>query len=272
MLQITFGGFWQDGSGWSIMETTEIANAFLSRAANTTKYMTAAQRNDTLTGMVIKYNEEKHERMPRLLISRLQDAEKRIPELRCSLTSLLNEHGVSQDRIAALVEDLRNLAQALSNRDVQSDGRNLENAIEMTSDSLRVRLAAVTSVASSAKQRRRCRTLATTDKARLAKLLKRYERETGENVAMADAVEGAFPWHVQPTESGGLTLSVKRAICDTHMRLQRSLEELVIVREEMESLLTHSRTAVGQLIHTLKVGASHASNTSNVSFTYLVLF
>ncbi|XP_043232044.1 uncharacterized protein LOC122386681 isoform X3 [Amphibalanus amphitrite] len=251
--QITFGGFWRDGSGWSIMETTEIANAFLSRAANTTKYMTAAQRNDALTGMVIKYNEEKHERMPRLLVSRLQDAEKRIPELQCTLTSLLDEHGVSQDRIAALVEDLRNLARALSSRDVQSDGRNLENAIEMTSDSLRVRLAAVTNVASSAKQRRRCRRLATTDKARLAKLLKRYERETGENVAMADAVEGVFPWHVQPTESGGLTLSVKRAICDTHMRLQRSLEELGIVREEMERLLNHSRTAIAQLIHTLKV-------------------
>ena len=40
--QITFDGFWREGSGWSVMETTEIANAFLSRACNTTKYMTAA--------------------------------------------------------------------------------------------------------------------------------------------------------------------------------------------------------------------------------------
>ena len=49
MLQIMFGGLWQDGSGWSIMETTEQANSFLSRAANTTKYMTAGHRIDALT-------------------------------------------------------------------------------------------------------------------------------------------------------------------------------------------------------------------------------
>ena len=54
----------------------------------------------------------------------------------------------------------------------------------MTSDSLRVRLASVTNVASSSKERRRCKRLASTDKARLAKLLKRYERETGESVGI----------------------------------------------------------------------------------------
>ena len=26
--QIQYGGFWQEGSGWSVMETTEIVNAF----------------------------------------------------------------------------------------------------------------------------------------------------------------------------------------------------------------------------------------------------
>ena len=85
------------------METTiEIANAFLSRAGNTTKYMTAAQRNDALTDMVLHYNEEKHERMPKLLVRRLQDAENRIPELQSRLDSLLDEQGVSQSQVDVL--------------------------------------------------------------------------------------------------------------------------------------------------------------------------
>ena len=89
-------------------------------------------------------------------------------------------------------------------------------------------------------------------------------------MSASDAVEGLFSWQARSTETGGLPLSAKRAICDTHMRLKRSLEELVVVREEMENLLTHSRTAIDQLIHTLQVSASYfAWNTFNFSYATL---
>ena len=235
------------------METTEIANAFLSRAGNTTKYMTAAQRNDTLTDMVLNYNQEKHQRMPSLLVSRLEDAEKRIPLLQSKLNSLLGEHNFPAAQVGLLVEELRSLAAALSKRDIQSNGRNLENAIEMVSDSVRVRQTAVSNVASTSKERKRFWRLVSADKAKLAKLLTRYERESGVRVDIADAVEGVFPWHVRSSETGGLSLSAKRAICDTHMRLQRSTEELEIVRQEMQNLLSRCRSVIDQLVHTLEV-------------------
>ena len=197
------------------METTEIANAFLSRAGNTTKYMTAAQRNDALTDMVLCYNREKHDRMPTLLIRRLEEARGRIPELQSKLDSLLGEEGIPSSQLDTLVEELRNLAAALSRRDVQSNGRNLENAIELVADSVRVRLAAVSSAASSAKERRRLRRLAAADKVRLSKLLVRYEQESGTSVDMASAVEGIFPWHALSAETRGMSLSAKRAICSS---------------------------------------------------------
>ncbi|XP_043246029.1 uncharacterized protein LOC122393759 isoform X2 [Amphibalanus amphitrite] len=253
--QITFGGFWREGSGWSVMETTEIANAFLSRACNTTKYMTSAQRNDALTDMVLKYNEEKHRRMPTLLIRKMKEAERRIPMLQSQLDTALRENGISSDHINSLVDELRNLAASLSSRDVQSHGGNLENAIEMVSDSVRVRHAATTNAASTAKGRARYRRLVSADKLKLSKLLAQYERENGTTIEMTEAVEGVFPWHVQTGNASGiaLSLSAKRAVCDLHMRLERSREELEIVQEEMLNLVAHSKDVVDRLCHTLTV-------------------
>ena len=64
-----------------------------------------------------------------------------------------------------------------------------------------------------------------------AKLLTQYEREIGETLQLADAVEGLFPWHAVPESIGSPSLPMKREICDTHMRPRRSLEELEIARE-----------------------------------------
>ena len=236
-----------------MMETTEIANAFLSRACNTTKYMTAAQRSDALTDLVLKHNQRKHLRMPALLASKVQDAEKRIPTLQSKLDSLLDEHSVTPDQVDVLVEELRSLASALSNRDVQSQGRNLENAIEMVSDSVRVRHTAATKEASTSKERKRFWRLVAADKLKLTRLLKRYEQESGETLDLDAAVEGLFPWHAMSESTGGISLSAKRSICDKYMRLRRSQEELEIARSEMMHLLATSTDVLERLCLTLAV-------------------
>ena len=87
LFQITCGGFWQAESGWSIMETTEIANAHTSRAGNTTKHMTAANRVDSPTDLRLSYNSKKHTNMPQLLVKKLEatQAQARWPPSKCQV-------------------------------------------------------------------------------------------------------------------------------------------------------------------------------------------
>ena len=87
------------------------------------------------------------------------------------------------------------------------------------------------------------------DHRKLEKLIIRYQRETGVTLDMKDVEEGCFPWHVHTTEDSSISLSVKRAICDAVMRLRRTREELVIVRDEMERLLAAS----SEVLHMLKL-------------------
>ncbi|XP_043207566.1 uncharacterized protein LOC122373504 isoform X2 [Amphibalanus amphitrite] len=249
--QIAYGGFWQEGSGWSVMETTEMANAFLSRASNTTKYMTSAQRVDSLTDLVLCYNRSKHLRMPELLVKRKEDAKKRLPSLEKKLASLLQEHGVDASQIDVLVEQLHLLATSLSMRDRRASGTDLENAIEMTSDSWRVRRSAVTNVATSSKARIAARRRMQQDHIKLKTLLAKYAREAGVTVAVEDAQEGCFPWHTHSTEGSSVSLSAKRVICDTVMRIRRTREEVLIVDGEMERLLSASSGAIHMLKYPL---------------------
>ena len=253
LFQITYGGFWQNDSGWSVMETSEMANAFLSRASNTTKYMTSAQRLDAITDLVLCYNRTKHLRMPELLVKRKTDAEKRLPILEEKLASLLEEHSVAVSEVDTLVEQLRLLATALSKRDTHVSGSALENAIEMTSDSWRVRRSVVINAATSSKARIAARRTMRADHRKLENLLTKYQCETGVTVDIKDAEEGCFPWHVHLTEDNSVSLSAKRAICDTVMRIRRTREELVIVRSEMERLLTTSSDYINMLMHPLAV-------------------
>ena len=235
------------------METTEIANAFLSRAGNTTKYMTSAQRIDAITDLVLNYNRGKHQRMPDLLVDKLKDAGRRIPLLERKLDSLLHEHGVIPSQIDNIVDELRNLAISLSKRDTRANGTDLENAIEMVSDSWRARRSAVANAASSAKMRSAARRLMTADHLKLERLLERYRRQTGVVIAMKDAEESCFPWHVHSTLDGTMSLSAKRAMCDTLMRLRRTREEEEIVGEEIKRLLSTSSGVVDALMHSLVV-------------------
>ena len=184
------------------METTEIANAFLSRAGSTTKYMTSAQRIDAITDFVPSHNEDKHLHMPDLLAKRLRDAQRRIPVLERKLDSLLHEHGIDHGPVDVIVDKLRVLAMPLSSRDTQANGTDLENATEMVSDSCRARRSAVANTASSSKMRNAARKLMTTNHMKLERLLARYRRETRGVIAIKDAEEGCFPWHAHAAAEG----------------------------------------------------------------------
>ena len=82
------------------METREIANAFLNRAANTTKYMTSAQRVDSLTDLVLSYNSDKQCHMPELLLGRMTAATRRICELAPRQQTLLEQHNMAVEDIS----------------------------------------------------------------------------------------------------------------------------------------------------------------------------
>ncbi|XP_043242318.1 uncharacterized protein LOC122391992 isoform X2 [Amphibalanus amphitrite] len=250
--QIRYGGFWQPGSGWSVMETTEIANAFLSRAANTTKYMTSAQRVDSLTDLVLSYNSDKHDHMPELLLAKMAAATRRVSELAEEQQALLDKHGLAVEDVGELVEELKLLAVSLSTRDLRSDGSDLRNAIELVSDSLRVRQASVSRVASTPKQRAKLRRLVVADKKKLNKLLSRYQQTTGVLIDADACADGHFPWHEEYSAVGPLSLSEKRALCDVYMKRRRAQEERDIVKQEMERLLTYGSYVMDVLVQKLE--------------------
>ncbi|KAF0294184.1 hypothetical protein FJT64_008120 [Amphibalanus amphitrite] len=234
------------------METTEIANAFLSRAANTTKYMTSAQRVDSLTDLVLSYNSDKHDHMPELLLAKMAAATRRVSELAEEQQALLDKHGLAVEDVGELVEELKLLAVSLSTRDLRSDGSDLRNAIELVSDSLRVRQASVSRVASTPKQRAKLRRLVVADKKKLNKLLSRYQQTTGVLIDADACADGHFPWHEEYSAVGPLSLSEKRALCDVYMKRRRAQEERDIVKQEMERLLTYGSYVMDVLLQKLE--------------------
>ena len=255
LLQITFGGFWQTESGWSVMETTEIANAHLSRAGNTTKHMTAANRVDSLTDMVLSYNSKKHSKMPELLVKKLTATRARIPELTGVLRELLAAHDITEGDIPPVVAELKALAAALGRRDLNSNGQGIESAIEIVCDSMRARLAARNRMADTSKKRAKIWRQVQQDRRKLTKLLGRYRTATGIVLTPEDARDGHLPWHVATSEPGRLTLSEKRALCDTYMRLCRAREEVDIIRAEMATFLNASESSLSNLESILTVSA-----------------
>ena len=233
------------------METTEIANAFLSRAANTTKYMTAAQRKDSITDLALTYNRDKNTRMPYLLADKLKAISAKIPELSAQLSALLGQHASSLEDVDDMVRELRQLAAMLNSREDVSAGQ-LEDSIEAISDSVRSHQTAV-GAADSAKRRQRARRQLSADRTRLKKLLTRYHARTGVVLEQTNIEDGQFPWHDGSLARGSVDLSGKRAICEVYMRLNRAREEEEMVKGEMRRLLSHGEDTLTHLGQTLDV-------------------
>ncbi|XP_043225461.1 uncharacterized protein LOC122383261 isoform X2 [Amphibalanus amphitrite] len=228
--QIKYGGFWQEGSGWAVMETTEQANALLSRAGNPTKHMTAAQRDDYLTDLIISWNERKSGKLMELLISKHARLKKAACTLQRELDEMLREHKVDVNDLPSMVEELRALADALCASDRLSDD-NIRNGIVLCGNSIREKSARLLQVDSS-KLRSRLRRSRAAEKARLVTLLRSYERLTGEKIDMDDVLDDCLPWQ----NRGVVDLAIKRNICDKLMRMRRATEEQDILMGEMTTL------------------------------------
>ena len=248
------------------METTEQANAFLSRAANTTKYMTAGHRVDALTDLILDYNQAKHHRMPDHLVKRMNAATSRLSELRRELDAKLRECGAASSQVEAMVAELRTLAASLSGRESRSDGPDLWVAVEALSDSIRARSACIRNEADTAKKRSRARKLLTQDREKLKRLLLQYEDDTGVRLSMQEVEEGRFPWDPASLSATNLELTTRRALADLYMRVRRSEEEQVIVREEMKRLLASSSMIREQLSSKLQVSHSIISRAVSSQF------
>ena len=87
---------------------------------------------------MLSYNRDKHDHLPELLHRKMTVALRRISELELKQRLLLEEYRPAEEAIGDLVADLRDLAASLSSRDAASGGTDLQNAIEMVGDSVRV--------------------------------------------------------------------------------------------------------------------------------------
>ena len=70
------------------METSEIANAHLSRAGNTTKHMSRAQRTDELTDQIQFWNVQRSERLATELEERHRRVQAQAEDLKAELEVL----------------------------------------------------------------------------------------------------------------------------------------------------------------------------------------
>ena len=217
------------------METTEQANALLSRAGNTTKHMTSAQRDDFLTDLVISWNERKDTKMVELLIAKQVRMRQTRDSLRSELDELLLKHGVDEAHVQTMVGELRELADALSIRDRHTED-NIRNGIVLCGESIREKDRKL-SQADCSTLRSRLRKARASEKARLAKLLASYEAMTGEQLSMDAVLEDQLPW-----ESNGVAdLGTKRQLCDAYMRMCRASEEEDIIRNEVENFIKNTK-------------------------------
>ena len=193
--------------------------------------------------------------MPRHLVQRLNAARSRVSELATDLGVKLQEYQLENSQLETMVAELRTLAASLSGRESSSGGPDLCVAIEALSDSIRARSACIRTEADTSKKRFRARRLLSQDRAKLQRLLRRYEEETGVALAMQTAEEGNFPWQSPSLAASAtdLPLSSRRMLAEKFVRLRRSEEELAMVKEEMRRLLASSMSVAEELSVTLQV-------------------
>ncbi|XP_043227996.1 uncharacterized protein LOC122384523 [Amphibalanus amphitrite] len=234
--QITYGGFWQEGSGWSVMETTEIANAHLSRAGNTTKHMSRAQRVDELTDQILYWNARRRERLSRELTERLQRMEKQARDLEEELEGALARFTIDRESLSRYVGELRTLARSLesSARSSNVNVQQLRDSIELLSASIQAKTKMISRDADTSKARTRLRRLRRDESSRLSRLLIRYEELTGTSVSVGDCITGQITWEAANGDEPDLRK--KRLVCDLFMRLSRTKEEIDILKAEGDRL------------------------------------
>lgn len=215
------------------METTEQANALLSRAGNTTKHMSASQRIDYITDLVFFWNERKTRSMMELLIRKQRCATANASRLRQELQEKLATHEVLEHQLDNMVAELRDLADALCTSDRNSSD-NICNGIALCAESIRRKSVMVTR-ADSSKSRSRTRRALAAEKNRLGRLLATLEAATGQRLTLEAVLEDQLPW-----ESHGVAdLAAKRSICEVYMRLCRAEEEIELLQTEAATLISN---------------------------------
>ena len=218
------------------METTEIANAHLSRAGNTTKHMSRAQRIDELTDQILYWNERRQERLSRELPERIRRMEKQARDLEKELEGALARFSIDRDSLGRHVEELRTLASSLesSARSTDTALSQLRHSIELMSASVQSKTRQISRDADTSKARARLRRLRRDESRRLSRLLTRYEELTGIHITVEESVAGQFHWGTSDVDEPDLRC--KRIVCDLFMRLSRTQEEITILHAEIDRL------------------------------------
>lgn len=221
------------------METTEQANAHLSKAGNTTKHMSSAQRTDELTDQILFWNEQRRQRMPAQLQRKREQMEAQARDLERELESALAKCRIERDSLPRYVEELRSLAKSLEGtaRCADIPVNQIRDSIELLTASIHAKTRMIRRDADTAKARARLRRLRRGETKRLGQLLLRFEEMTGASISVADALSGGLPWAMLGEQ--GPDLASKRDVCDLHMKLARTREEIIILVEEQAKVETN---------------------------------
>ncbi|XP_067103277.1 uncharacterized protein [Osmerus mordax] len=231
--EIKWGGGFQENAACTLGEEVEQANAFLSRIAISTKYMSKAARTDMITLLCMGWNQAKVQHMSSYLSRRFLKTKQSLQQQKDSYEALKTELSVDNSTILQWVTDVQEWAETpVEDSDAPVE---LQKKMEEMSASIRQRTHRLYRQNDTNKGRHRMRAKIREEKGKLAALVLEHNTlvqpsERVESVELIFQPEYIFPWHVPTSDTDILTKKVFEKV----MGIRRLEEEEVVLVKEMK--------------------------------------
>ncbi|XP_035528808.1 uncharacterized protein LOC118336301 [Morone saxatilis] len=243
--EVKWSGTNQEGAGKTLGEEVEQCNAFLSRIAVTTKHMSKAGRNDMLTLLAIRCNQQKCQNLATGLSQRYHKTSKALNIQMGDLETLKAQHQLDEQTVEEFVQEVKEWADGET--DHQGTPQALCKKIEDLTSSIKTRAQLLYRKNDSNKGRHRIRRKIKQQKTTLKAMVAEYNSLVPHEqaVCMDSILDTEHPWPWQITQSGSADFSTKKEVFDRVMGVRRLQEEKKILVKEMkqhwESLKAHAR-------------------------------
>ncbi|XP_032366186.1 uncharacterized protein LOC116684918 [Etheostoma spectabile] len=243
--EVKWSGTNQEGAGKTLGEEVEQCNAFLSRIAVTTKHMSKAGRNDMLTLLAIRWNQQKCQNLATGLSQRYHKTSKALNIQMGDLETLKAQHQLDEQTVEEFVQEVKEWADGET--DHQGTPQALCKKIEALTTSIKTRAQLLYRKNDSNKGRHRIRRKIRQQKTTLKAMVAEYNSLVPHEqaVCMDSVLDTEHPWPWQITQSGSADFSTKKEVFDRVMGVRRLQEEKKILVKEMkqhwESLKAHAR-------------------------------
>ncbi|XP_062305469.1 uncharacterized protein LOC134009792 isoform X1 [Osmerus eperlanus] len=233
--EIKWGGGFQENAACTLGEEVEQANAFLSRIAISTKYMSKAARTDMITLLCMGWNQAKVQHMSSYLSRRFLKTKQSLQQQKDSYEALKTELSVDNSTILQWVTDVQEWAESAPVEDSDAPVE-LQKKMEEMSASIRQRTHRLYRQNDTNKGRHRMRAKIREEKGKLAALVLEHNTlvqpsERVESVELIFQPEYIFPWHVPTSDTDILT---KKKVFEKVMGIRRLEEEEVVLVKEMK--------------------------------------